>query len=141
MFDVTSGDVSLATHFDIFAAAGGARKVSYITGPVDHEDDSIKGPLTVSFAASKGTGKFNTFEVKNASGASVVAFNASDLAEPFSAAAFAFRKSTSRQSGSDPSQPLQARENDLIRRMSLAEKVGAIAERGAGNPADWPSGL
>ena len=54
VFDVTSGDVSLATNFDIVAAAGGARKVCYITGAVEHEDDSIRGPLTVSFAASQG---------------------------------------------------------------------------------------
>ena len=55
LFDVTSGDVALAKNFDIFAAAGGARKVCHITGTVEHEDDSIKGPLTISFAASKGT--------------------------------------------------------------------------------------
>ena len=64
LFDVTSGEVALAKNFDIFATAGGARKVCSITGAVEHEDDSIKGPLTVSFAASKGNAKFNTFEVK-----------------------------------------------------------------------------
>ena len=36
------------------AAAGGARKVCYITGTVEHEDDSIKGPLKISFAAQQG---------------------------------------------------------------------------------------
>ena len=30
LFDVTSGDVALATNFDIVATAGGARKVCYI---------------------------------------------------------------------------------------------------------------
>ena len=53
LFDVASGDVALATNFDIFAAASGARKVCYITGAVEHEGDSIRGPLKVSFSASK----------------------------------------------------------------------------------------
>ena len=87
LFDVTSGDVALAMNFDIFATAGGARKACSITGTVEHEDDSIKGPLAVLFAANKGAAKFNTFEIKNSSGASVVAFSASELADAFSAAA------------------------------------------------------
>jgi len=140
LFDVTSGDVALATNFDIVATAGGARKVCYITGVVEHEDDSIKGPLAVSFEARKNTGKFNTFEVRDASGASVVAFNASELAEPFSAVAVRIPEINEPPIWRDPSQPLQARENDLIRRMSLAEKVaqlqnGAPAIRRLGLPA------
>jgi len=125
-FDVTSGDVALATNFDMVATAGGARKVCYITGVVEHEDDSIKGPLAVSFEARKNTAKFNTFEVRDASGASVVAFNASELAEPFSAVAVRIPEINEPPIWRDPSQPLQARENDLIRRMSLAEKVAQL---------------
>jgi beta-glucosidase len=140
LFDVTSGDVAPATNFDIVATAGGARKVCYITGVVEHEDDSIKGPLAVSFEARKNTAKFNTFEVRDASGASVVAFNASELAEPFSAVAVRIPEINEPPVWRDPSQPLQARENDLIRRMSLAEKVaqlqnGAPAIRRLGLPA------
>ena len=126
MFDVTSGDVALAKNFDIFATAGGARKVCYITGVVEHEDDSIHGPLTVSFTASKDNAKFNTFEVKNASGASVVSFSASELADAFSAAATRIPEISEPPIWRDPSQPLPARENDLIRRMSLAEKVAQL---------------
>src|SRR5215469_3585295 len=52
-FDVASGSVALATNFDIVSAAGGARKVCSITGVVDHEDDSINGPLSVTFTGHK----------------------------------------------------------------------------------------
>ncbi len=140
LFDVTSGDLALVTNFDIVATAGGARNVCYITGVVEHEDDSIKGPLAVSFEARKNTAKFNTFEVRDASGTSVVAFNASELAEPFSAVAVRIPEINEPPIWRDPSQPLQARENDLIRRMSLAEKVaqlqnGAPAIRRLGLPA------
>ena len=126
LFDVTSGGVVLATSFDIIAVAGGPNKVCHITGVVEHEDDSIKGPLTVSFAAVKNTAKFNAFEVKDRSGASIVAFNASELAEPFSAAAVRIPEISDSPIWRDPSQLLQARENDLIRRMSLAEKIAQL---------------
>jgi beta-glucosidase len=126
LFDVTAGDIALAKNFDIIAAAGGARKVASITGVVEHEDDSIKGPLTISFAASKGAAKFNTFEIKNSSGAPVIAFSASELADAFSAGATHIPEIGEPAIWRDPSQTLSARANDLIRRMSLAEKVAQL---------------
>jgi beta-glucosidase len=126
LFDVTSGDVTLAAGYDIAATAGGVRKVSYITGTVEHEDDAIKGALTVAFSAKQSTAKFNSIEVKDASGTSVISFNASELAEPFSAAASRAPVISEPAIWRDASQPLAARENDLIRRMSLAEKVAQL---------------
>ena len=126
LFNVTSGDVALATNFDIAATAGGARRVCYLTAVVEHEDDSIKGPLTVSFAGVRNKAKFNTFEVRGGSGAPMVAFNASEMAEPFKAAATRIPEINEPPIWRDPSQPLPAREHDLIRRMSLAEKVAQL---------------
>ena len=126
LFDVTSGDIALAKGFDIFATAGGARKVSTITGVVEHEDDSLKGPLTLTFAASKGVAKFNTVEIKNSSGAAVISFSASELADTFSAAAVRVPDIKESPIWRDPSKPLRARADDLIRRMSLAEKVAQL---------------
>ena len=140
IFSVTSGNTTLAKDFDIIAAAGGARKVCYITGTVEHEDDSLKGPLKIDFSASKDNAKVNTFEVKNASGVPVVSFSASEMADPYSAAATHIPEISEPPIWRDPSQPLPARANDLIRRMSLAEKVaqlqnGAPAIRRLGLPA------
>jgi beta-glucosidase len=126
VFDVTAGATALVTNFDIVAAAGDTRKVCYVKGVVEHEDDAIKGPLAVSFAARKNTAKFNTFEVKNESGASVVSFSASELADAFSAAAMRVPEISEPPIWRNPSQPLPARELDLIRRMSLAEKVAQL---------------
>jgi len=134
LFDVTSGDVALAANFDIVATAGSARKVCYITGVVEHDDDAIKGPLAVSFEARKNSAKFNTFEVKNASGASVAAFDAAEMVEPFTAAARRIPEIKEPAIWKDPSQPLQAREKDLIRRMSLAEKVAQLQNGAPGIP-------
>ena len=126
VFSVTSGNTTLAKDFDIIAAAGGARKVCYITGIVEHEDDSLKGPLTVSFSTSKDNAKFNTFELKNAAGESVVSFSASEIADPYSAVASRVPEITEPPIWRDPSHSLKERADDLIRRMSLAEKVAQL---------------
>jgi len=86
----------------------------------EHEDDSIKGPLTVSFIASQGTAKFNTFEILNSSGASIVALAASEMTDAFSAAATRLPEISAPPIWHDPAQPLPARARDLMRRMSLA---------------------
>ncbi len=133
-FDVMCGDVVLAKDFDIFAKAGGAGKVCNITAVVDHEEDSIRGPLTILFVATKKTAKFNTFEVKNAAGTSVLAFRASELADAFSAAAMRVPEIKEPPIWRDPSKPLKARAEDLIRRMSLAEKVAQLQGGQSGAP-------
>jgi beta-glucosidase len=126
VFDVTSEGTSLAKDFDIFAAAGGARKVATITGTVEHTDDALRGPLKISFVASKGAAKFNTIEIKSADGKSVVSFSASELADAFSAAAERAPDVKDAPFWRDSTKPLAARIDDLIRRMSLAEKVAQL---------------
>ena len=48
-FDITCGDQVLARNLDIFAAAGGAGKVYYLTNQVDFPGDAARGPLTLTF--------------------------------------------------------------------------------------------
>jgi len=126
IFDVLSGETTLVKNFDIFAAAGAARKVATITGSVEHSDDSLRGPLRINFVSSEGTAKFNTIEIKNSDGASVVSFNASELADAFSAAANRAPDIKEPMIWRDPSHSIQERASDLIRRMSLAEKVAQL---------------
>jgi beta-glucosidase len=134
VFEVTAGEVVLAKDFDIFATAGAARKVCQINGTIEHEDDALKGPVKISFAASKGSAKFNTFEVKNSSGAAVLAFSASELADAFSAAAIRVPEISEPPIWRDSSHPMKARANDLIRRLSLAEKVAQLKNAAPGIP-------
>ena len=126
VFDVTSGDTTLAKGFDIFASAGGVRKVATITGSVEHQDDAIRGPLKISFTSSKGSAKFNTIEVKSGNGVSVVSFSASELADAFSAAAMRVPDIKEPMIWRDPAHTMKERADDLIRRMSLAEKVAQL---------------
>jgi beta-glucosidase len=126
VFDVTSGGSALATNFDIIATAGATGKVCVISGPVEHLEDSVGGPLTVAFKGRVNNPKFNTLEVRDAAGALVVAAKASDFADQFVAAASQPPAVTGPEIWKDPAQPLDARVSDLVRRMSLAEKVTQI---------------
>jgi len=126
LFDITSGDTTIATNLDIFAAAGGAKKVLYLTNEIEHLDDSLHGPLTLTFTTRKDNAKFNTLEIKDASGATLVATKAADLAEAISAAASKVPTVSSPEIWKDSSQPMDARVSDLISRLSLFEKVQQI---------------
>lgn len=126
VFDVTVGDQVLAKDYDLFAAAGGARKVATIHGTVEKADDALRGPLQLTFAAGKGRAKFNTVKIKNSAGEEVVAFAASDLADAFSRAAMVPPVVKEPAFWRDAAKPLRARADDLIRRMSLAEKVSQL---------------
>ena len=126
VFAVSVGTTTLVTNYDILAAAGAAKKVTKIEGAVDHEDDSIGGALSLTFTASTGPAKFNTIEIIDASGTPVVSFNASDFADPYTAAANQVPVVPGPEIWKDSTQPVDARIDDLIRRMSLAEKVAQL---------------
>jgi len=126
VYDVVAGDQVLAKDFDLYVAAGGSRKAATIRGAIEKSDDALRGPLRLSFNASKGQAKFNTVSIKDQSGAEVVTFAASDLADAFSRAAMVPPDVKEPAIWRDSSKPLQTRAADLIRRMSLAEKVSQL---------------
>ena len=126
VFNVVCADTPLATGFDIIAKAGGPGKVCFISGQVDHLDDSIRGPLAISFSGQNNNAKFDTLEIRDAAGAAVIMAKASDFADPFAAAAGKIPVVTGPELWKDPAQPLAARVDDLVRRLSLAEKVQQI---------------
>jgi beta-glucosidase len=126
VFDVTYGHDVIISNLDIFAVTGGARRALYLTNAIEHADDSIGGPLTLHFTARKNQAKFNTFEIKDAAGATLVATKATDLADPLEAAASNIPVVNGPALWKDSAQPMEVRVQDLISRMSLAEKVHQI---------------
>ena len=48
-FDVTSGEETIVSNFDIFAATGSAGKAVMLKAELDFPGDSVAGPLTVNF--------------------------------------------------------------------------------------------
>ncbi len=124
VFDISAGDQVLAKGLDIVAAAGRPNKVYFVTGTVDHRDDTIGGPLVVNFRATTGTAKMNTLEVKDtATGTSLLLARAGDLVESADLPSRQIPQVTGPVLWLDPSQPRAVRIKDLISRMSLAEKA------------------
>jgi beta-glucosidase len=139
VFEISVRDQVLAMDLDIVAAAGGANKVHFVNGTVDHRDDSIAGPIVVSFHATTGTAKMNTMEVKDpATGTSLVSLRAADLVDQADLPARQIPQVPGPVLWLDPSQPRAVRVKDLISRMSLAEKV---RQMGNSAPAIHRAGL
>ncbi|MGA2245774.1 MAG: glycoside hydrolase family 3 C-terminal domain-containing protein [Verrucomicrobiota bacterium] len=126
VFDITIGDQAIATNFDIFAASGGAGKVIYLTNEVEHVEDSLRGPLTVTFQGRIENAKFDTFAVFSSAGAPMVETKAADLAETLSPEQTSVPSVPGPELWKDPAQPLESRVSDLISRLSLVEKVSQI---------------
>ncbi|HTY86661.1 MAG TPA: glycoside hydrolase family 3 C-terminal domain-containing protein [Candidatus Acidoferrum sp.] len=122
-FDITCGSQTLARHLDVFTAAGGAGRVLLLTNRIDFPGDAAGGPLTLAFTGRTGTAKLNTFELKDASGMSLISFEAADLIDAGDTKALQPPVVTGPEIWKDPAAPVAARVNDLVRRLSLAEKV------------------
>ncbi|HUC86464.1 MAG TPA: glycoside hydrolase family 3 C-terminal domain-containing protein [Candidatus Acidoferrales bacterium] len=126
VFDIIAGDRLLVTNLDIFTASGGAGRVVYLTNELEHVADSLRGPLTLTFQGRIENAKFDTLEVLDSSGATVVAAKAADLADALTAAASQVPTIPGPEIWKDPHQPLESRVRDLISRLSLVEKVNQI---------------
>jgi beta-glucosidase len=119
---ITSGDTVLADNLDLFAVAG-FETAYQVKGSVVHQDDTIKGPLAITFTANPGTAKFNAIHVYDDKGTCVASVKAGDLVEMDSAFSLTIPQVSTPVIYTDPDQPMDARIDDLIQRMSLSEKV------------------
>ena len=122
-FDITCGNLVLARNLDIFAAAGGAGRVYLITNQIDFPGDAASGPLRLTFTGHAGAAKLNTFELRNASDLSLILMAATDLIDAEDSAALEPPAVTGPEIWKDTTQSTAVRADDLVHRLSLAEKV------------------
>ncbi len=122
VFGITCGQQTLASNLDLLVAAGGTGKAYFVTGQVDQTGDPI-GSLTFDFRGQTNDAELNTFELGDATGTSLISMRAADLLEVNGVAALQAPVIEGPLYWKDPSLPMSTRVNDLIRRMSLAEKV------------------
>jgi beta-glucosidase len=128
VFNITSGRQTIARRLDIFAAAGGKGKVLFLTNQVQFASDATPGPFSVKFSALQNEAKLNTFELRDASGHSLVAVNAADFVpRSEDPAALKIPDVRGPEIWRDPSQPFDARVQDLVSRLSLVEKVSELS--------------
>jgi beta-glucosidase len=123
VFDITCGGQVLASNLDIFATAGGAGKVLLLTNQVDHADDAVHGPLTFAFTGRTGPAKLNSFELRDDAGQFSIYLRTADMINVEDTTALKQPVIKGPELWKDASQPVGDRVKDLVRRMSLAEKV------------------
>jgi beta-glucosidase len=133
-FDITCGDQILASNLDIFTVAGGAGKVLLLTNQLDFPGDALRGPLTLNFSGKTNAAKLNTFELRDASGVSIISMRAADLVDAEDAAALTIPTVAAPEIWKDFSQPIDARVKDLVSRLSLAEKIQQMRNGAAAIP-------
>jgi beta-glucosidase len=133
-FDITCGEQVIASNLDIFAVAGGAGKVLYLTSQVDFPGDALRGPLTLNFTGRTNAAKLNTFELRDANGVSIISMRAADLVDAEDATALKIPVVDTPEIWKDASQPVDARVKDLVSRLSLAEKIQQMRNGAAAIP-------
>ncbi len=119
---ITSGSTVLADHLDLYAVAG-FEKAYQFSAKINHQDDTILGPVAITFTSVAGLAKFNAIHVLDDQGTCVASVLAGDLVETDDAFALKIPVVATDSIYLDPKQPQDARIDDLIQRLSLSEKV------------------
>jgi beta-glucosidase len=133
-FDIACGDQMLASNLDIFAVAGGAGNVLLLTNRIDFAGDALGGPLALHFIGRTGAAKLNTFELRDANGVSIISLRAADLVDASDPVALIIPVVGGPEIWKDASRPVAARVNDLVSRLSLAEKIQEMRNGAAAIP-------
>jgi beta-glucosidase len=126
VMDILCGKTVLSKDLDVVKAAGGFRQPLKISGEVDHLGDAQRGPLAVQFQGTVQEAKFNAITVKDESGDVVARVLAKDMADAVDPTASIIPEIDEAPIYNDPSRPLEERVDDLIRRMSLKEKIDQL---------------
>ncbi len=134
LMDIRAEDKVLAANVDVFKLAGGAQLPYRLKLSVEHAGDAIRGPLAITFTGTRGEAEFNSIVVKDAHGKSMGCVFAKDLAVLDDPAALAIPEIKEPPIFRDPSQPIDKRVDDVIRRLSLREKVNELINVSAGIP-------
>ena len=127
VFDVSAGRRSLAEGLDLAARAGFA-KAYVLTAEVEHTADAIGGPLALRFEARRNNATIDAIEVRDARGAVVAHATAVDLVTLGDRAASALPAVSGPVLFRDPALPVARRVADLVRRLSLREKVEQLMD-------------
>jgi len=117
VMEITAGDKVLAKDLDIFKAAGGFAKPYKLIVHVEHLGDAIRGPLALTFTAKKDNAKFNAIFVKDAQGQPMGCVVAKELADADDPTALLIPDIKEPAIYRDPTQPMDKRVDDLIRRI------------------------
>jgi beta-glucosidase len=134
LFDISKGWTPLVEGLDVFKAAGGFARAHRFQAPLMVVDDPFGWPVTIRFNRRKGDAMFNAIRIRSAAGGIIAEITAAVLqaSEPPGAEQVPAVKAPPIYR--DTSQPTDQRIDDLIRRMSLREKLGQMLNTAAAIP-------
>ncbi len=132
VMSIRCGDQTLIDKLDIFQAAGGQNKAYRFSTKVYHYADNKEGGLRLVFDGQVENAKFNAIRVLDASGQGAACITAADMRSADLPAAGTIPTVKDPPIYQDPDRPTDARIDDLIRRMSLQEKVSQMTSKSAG---------
>ena len=112
--------------FDVFKSAGGFARATVLRCALDYTAGTPGGPLMLRFLGRQGDTTFNAIRVRNAAGAVVAMVTAAQLRDADFPAAAVVPAVPEAPIYRDPDRPMDARIDDLIRRMALREKIAQL---------------
>ena len=133
---IRAGETVLAAKVDIFQKTGKGKPLK-LHGRVNHQPDSSRGPLTVTFSGEVGNAIFSAFRVSDAAGkvvtqatAATLQATADRLEEPLKR----IPQVAGPELWKDTARPPAERAADLVRRLSVAERISQIMMSAPGIP-------
>ena len=136
VMNIRAGDTVLGYEVDLFKMAGKGKPV-VLSGRVEHPLDSLRGPLTVSFAGQVENAKFDAIRVKNAAGQIVAQATAAALkakAEGMDESLTRIPQVDDPEIWRNADKAPADRAADLVRRLSVSEKISQIMMSAPGIP-------
>jgi beta-glucosidase len=134
LFDILRGKTPLAKGLDVFKAAGGFARAYQFKATLKVVDDPFGWPVGIRFVGRKGDAMFNAIRIRSAAGVVIAEITAANLQASEPAGAEQIPDVKEAPFYKDPSQPMDRRIDDLIRRMSLREKLGQMLNSAAAIP-------
>ncbi len=125
VFSIYNGSEPIVEDLDIFGKAGAYKEIK-LEAKMYHKEDSINGPLAIRFETKVNNAKFNAVAVLDANGYAVACVDAKDLDDMVDPRALVIPVVDEPVIYTDTGFPIHQRVADLIRRMSLREKVGQL---------------
>jgi beta-glucosidase len=134
VFSISQGDKIVAKDLDLFKESEGTAKVVKVSTVIKHPGDMISGPLTFKFEAKKNNAKMNVILIQKSGDSSVTCVSARDFVETVDPVAAKIPLISDPLIYTNPDQPMAARIDDLVRRMSLAEKAAQMCNNAPAVP-------
>lgn len=134
VMDIRCGDTVIASGWDIFKTVGKKDAPATVSGKITHAGDSLRGALAVAFVGKVENAKFDAVRVKDSSGKVVAEARASALRDGGNADFNAVPAVAGPEIWKDTTKPVEERAEDLIRRLSVKEKIGQIMMAAPGIP-------